>query len=173
VYEELHNWHISQNLYFYWFSAREIKSQTAMAKAAFNNKTLFTSKLGINLRKKLVKCYIWFCTPYGAYAAKTWTFRKADQKYLERFEIWCWKRLEKIRWTDHVKNEVWHRVMEEKNILRIRKRTKAKWNGNTLGRNCLLKHIIEGNMGREGEEEEVSCYRVELENYTGKWSRKH
>jgi len=58
--------------------------------------------------------------------------------------------------------------MEEKNILRIRKRTKAKWNGNTLGRNCLLKHIIEGNMGREGEEEEVSCYRVELENYTGK-----
>jgi hypothetical protein len=35
----------------------EIKSRIAMAKAAFNNKkTLFTSKLGLNLRKKLVKC---------------------------------------------------------------------------------------------------------------------
>jgi len=30
-----------------------------MAKAAFNNKTLFTSTLDVNLRKKLVKCYIW------------------------------------------------------------------------------------------------------------------
>jgi len=39
---------------------REIKSRLAMAKAAFNKKkTLFTSKLDLNLRKKLVKCYIW------------------------------------------------------------------------------------------------------------------
>jgi hypothetical protein len=31
-----------------------------MAKAAFNNKKkLFTSKVDLNLRKKLVKCYIW------------------------------------------------------------------------------------------------------------------
>jgi len=31
-----------------------------MAKVAFNKKkTLFTSKLDLNLRKKLVKCYIW------------------------------------------------------------------------------------------------------------------
>jgi hypothetical protein len=38
---------------------REIKSRIFMAEAAFNkNKTLFTSKLDLNLRKKLVKCYI-------------------------------------------------------------------------------------------------------------------
>ena len=37
----------------------EIKSRIAMAKAAFNKKKiLFTSILDINLRKKLVKCYI-------------------------------------------------------------------------------------------------------------------
>jgi hypothetical protein len=36
---------------------REIKSRIAMAKAAFNKKkkTLFTRKLDLNLRKKLVK----------------------------------------------------------------------------------------------------------------------
>ena len=35
----------------------EIKSRAVMAKAAFNKKkTLFTSKLDLNLRKKLVKC---------------------------------------------------------------------------------------------------------------------
>jgi len=36
---------------------REIKSRIAMAKAAFSkNKTLFTSRLDLNLRKKLIKC---------------------------------------------------------------------------------------------------------------------
>jgi hypothetical protein len=39
---------------------REIKYRTAMAKAAFNEKKVFfTSKLDLNLRKKLIKCCIW------------------------------------------------------------------------------------------------------------------
>ena len=37
----------------------EIKSRIAVGKAAFNKKkTLFTSKLDLNLRKKLGKCYL-------------------------------------------------------------------------------------------------------------------
>ena len=48
----------------------EIKSRIAMAKATFNKKkTLFTSKLDLNLRKKLVKCYIWSTAFYGADAS--------------------------------------------------------------------------------------------------------
>jgi hypothetical protein len=40
----------------------ESKSRIAMAKAAFNKKkNLFTSKLDLNLMKKLVKCYAWLC----------------------------------------------------------------------------------------------------------------
>ena len=58
----------------------EIKSRIAMAKAAFNKKkTLFTSKLDLNLRKKLVKCYTWSMALYGA---ETWMLWAADQKYL-------------------------------------------------------------------------------------------
>jgi hypothetical protein len=40
---------------------REIESRIVMAKAAFNKKkkTLFTRKLDLNLRTKLLKCYIW------------------------------------------------------------------------------------------------------------------
>ena len=57
---------------------REIKSRIAMAKAAFSKKkTLFTSKLNLNLRKKLLKCYVWSMALYGA---ETWTLRAADQK---------------------------------------------------------------------------------------------
>jgi hypothetical protein len=46
---------------------RNYKVRTAMAKAAFNKrKTLFTSKLDLELWKKLVKCYIWSIALYGA-----------------------------------------------------------------------------------------------------------
>jgi hypothetical protein len=94
-----------------------------MAKAAFNKKrTLVTSTLDLELRKKLVKCYIWLKSLYGA---ETWTLRSVDQKHLESFEMWCWRRrMEKISWTDHVRNEdVLLRVKEQRNILHeIRKR---------------------------------------------------
>jgi hypothetical protein len=74
--------------------------------------------------KKLVKCYIWSRALYGA---ETGTLRKLDQKYLEIFEMWCWRRMEKINRTDHVNNEaVLHRVKEEKNILHTIRRRKAK-----------------------------------------------
>jgi len=47
--------------------ACEIKSRIAMAKAAFRKKkTLFTSKLDLNLKKKLIKYYIWSMVFYGA-----------------------------------------------------------------------------------------------------------
>ena len=103
-----------------------------MAKAAFNKKkTLFTSTLDLNLRKKLVKCYIWSMALYGA---ETWTLRAADQKYLESSEMW-WRRrrMEKISWTDQVRNEdVLPRDNEQRNILHKIRKQKANWIGNIV-----------------------------------------
>jgi hypothetical protein len=49
-----------------------------MAKASFNKKkkSLFTSQSDLNLRKNLVKCYIWSIALYGA---GTWTLQKVDK----------------------------------------------------------------------------------------------
>ena len=80
----------------------EIKCRIAMAKAAFNKtRTLFTSPLDLELRKKLVKCCVWSIALYGA---ETCMLRAVDQKHLESFEMWCWRRMEKFSWTDHVRN---------------------------------------------------------------------
>jgi hypothetical protein len=112
---------------------------------------LFTSKLDLNLREKLVKRYILNIVMCGA---ETWTFRKVNQKYLESFKMWYWRRMEKISWPDLVRNqEVLHRVNETRNILHTLKRRKADWIGHILCRNYFLKHFIEGNvdgMSRRG-----------------------
>jgi len=53
--------------------------------SAFNKKrTLFTSTLDLELRKKLVKYYIWSTALYGA---ETWMLRAIDQKHLKSFEM--------------------------------------------------------------------------------------
>ena len=74
---------------------------SAILTGLYKNKNLFTSKLDLNLRKKLVKCYVWSMALYGA---ETWTLRATDQKRLESFEMWCRRRMEKIILTDHVRN---------------------------------------------------------------------
>jgi hypothetical protein len=44
------------------------------------------------------------------------------------------------------KEEVLHRVKEERNIVHTIKRRKANWIGHILHRNCLLKRVIEGKL---------------------------
>jgi hypothetical protein len=89
------------------------------------------------LRKKLVKCYIWNIAVYGA---DTWTLRAVDEKHLENFEMWCWRRMAKISWTEHVRNEGV--------LLRVKKHEISKKKANRIGhilrRNCLLQRVIEG-----------------------------
>jgi hypothetical protein len=59
--------------------------------------------------------------------------------------MWCWRRIEKISWTDHVRNEeVLLRVSEQRNSLHEIRKRKANWTGHILRRNCLLKQVIEG-----------------------------
>jgi hypothetical protein len=63
----------------------EIKFRIAMAKAAFSEKKfLLTSRLHLNLRKKLVKHYIWSIALCGG---ETWTLKQGDQKFLESFDF--------------------------------------------------------------------------------------
>jgi hypothetical protein len=58
--------------------------------------------------------------------------------------------MEKISWTDHVRNEdVLLRVKEQRNILHEICERKANWIGHVLNRNCFLQRVTEGK--RQGE----------------------
>jgi hypothetical protein len=121
----------------------EIKCRIALGKAAFNNKrTLFTGTLDLEMRKKLVKYYIWNIAVYGA---ESWMLRALDQEHLESFEMCCWRRMEKTSWTDRVRNEeVLLRIKGQRIILRGISKRKANWIGHIFHRNCFLQRVIEG-----------------------------
>jgi hypothetical protein len=99
-----------------------------------------------------------------------------DQEHLESFEMWCWRRMEKIIWTDLVRNEeVLLRVKEQMNILHEISKRKTNWIGHILLRNCLLQSIIEGKLkgGTEVTARRGRRRRKLLDNLKGRRGYSH
>jgi len=121
----------------------EIKPRIDTEKAAFyKKKASIISKLDLNVREKLVICYIWSTALYGA---ETWTLLNEDQKHLESFEMCGCRRMVKISWTNHMKNkEVSDSIKKRRNVLHTKQQRRANCVAHILYRNCLLKCFIEG-----------------------------
>ena len=61
-------------------------------------------RLGIRkeLKMKLVKALIW---PVITYGAEGWTLKKDDERRLEAAEMWCYRRMLRISWTEKRTNK--------------------------------------------------------------------
>ena len=93
-----------------------------LAKVMFNNKKqlLCSNNLSLKMKKKLIKSYIWGIALYGS---ETWTLGKNEERAVNAFETWCWRRMFKIKWTYRITNdEVFQRAKEERLLLKILKK---------------------------------------------------
>ena len=48
------------------------------------------------------------------YGCETWTLRKEERDRLSAFEMWVWRRMEKVSWRDKKTNEHTHDVNEKR-----------------------------------------------------------
>ncbi|KAI5638904.1 reverse transcriptase (RNA-dependent DNA polymerase) domain-containing protein [Phthorimaea operculella] len=121
----------------------DIISRIAIAKNSFKNKkNLLTSKISKKVRKRLIKTYVW---SIALYASETWTMTQRDRERLEAFEMWCWRRMEKISWTEKKTNdEVLHRVNEKRCLLRTIENRRGKMIGHLMRHDNFWKNIVEG-----------------------------
>jgi hypothetical protein len=113
-------------------------------------KILFTSKLDLNLRKKLLK---WCIRCIALYGTEADTLRKINQEYLESFEMWCWWRIETISCTDRVKNSKYCVESRKKGTFSRKysiQRRKSNWICRVVRRKWLLKLITEGKIELTG-----------------------
>ena len=66
----------------------------------------------------------------------------------------CWRRIEKIKWSEKVSNvQVLKRIREKRTLLNNILRTKANWIDDILRRNCFLHDNIECQMTEVNEVE--------------------
>ncbi|KAL4084163.1 hypothetical protein QTP88_027996 [Uroleucon formosanum] len=113
-------------------SKKEIVKRICQAKIPFNKKRgLFTSKnISVRTRINLLMTYVWSIMLYGS---ETWTIAKAERRRIEAFEIWCFRRMLKISWTDMVSNE---EVLERMSVRR------------TLWSRLIIEGCVEGKNAR-------------------------
>jgi len=101
-------------------------------------------KVNRTLKRRMIETLIWSVVLYGS---ETWAMRKEDIKGLESFEMWTWRRVEKISWAEHKTNEeVLETNGEERTLIRTIKIRQKKWIGHTLREESLLTTAIEGKM---------------------------
>ena len=83
------------------------------------------------------------------YGSETWTMRKEEIRRLEAFEMWTWRRMEKINWTEHQTNEVLGKVGEERDFINTIRQRQRKWIGHTLRGESLLRRKNEREKNHE------------------------
>jgi len=67
------------------------------------------------------------------YDSETWTIAKEEQKRIEAFEMWCYRRMLKISWTDMVTN---------KEALERRAERRTLWNSIKKRRYKRIGHVL-------------------------------
>ena len=83
---------------------KEIKRRIVIARSVFTNMRTLLSRRRINLNTRLrtIKCYVWPTLFYGAEAR---TITKSLSPSLDAFEMWVYRRVLKISWTEKIANE--------------------------------------------------------------------
>ena len=85
------------------------------------------------------------------YGSETWTLKRDDIKRLEAFEMWVWRRIEKIKWTERMTNmAVLNRIVERRKIIKTIVNRKRNWIGHVLREGGVVRDVLEsrGTNGR-------------------------
>ena len=97
---------------------KEIRIRTGIAKSRFQEiKTiLMNRRISQDLKFRLIKCFIYSVFTYGC---ETWTLTRDMENKINAFEMWIFRKVAKIKWSDRISNEeVCKKLNAEKSLLK-------------------------------------------------------
>lgn len=148
----------------------EIRSRIEQARSVFNKMrpVLCNRSLNLKLRLRFVNCYIYSVLLYGS---EVWSLKAETLRRLEAFEMWVYRRLLKIPWTDHISNEeVLRRIGKDRDLVVDIKKRKTAYLGHVIrsDRMKLLKVIKGGKIeGRRGIGSGQHSWLKNIRDWTG------
>lgn len=116
-----------------WEPELEIKCRIEQARTTFLKLKRFLTNQDLNfgLIYRVVKCYVWTVL---LYAIEAWTLKADIINKIEAFEMWVLRRMLKISWTEHVRNEDVLRMaqLEDRELFEDVKKRKISYLGHIV-----------------------------------------
>ena len=84
--------------------SHEIKRRLLLGRKVLTNldSILKSRDVTLSTKVRLVKAMVF---PVVMYGSECWTIKKAECRRIDAFELWCWRRLLRVRWTARRSNQ--------------------------------------------------------------------
>ena len=107
--------------------------------------------ISLKLKVKLAKALVWSIALYGC---ESWTLRKTEQNMIQVFELWLWRRVLRVSWTERRTNE-WIRAKvgiaaEQGMFQEVKQRKLRKYDHWKRRGDSLVLATIEGEVSGRG-----------------------
>lgn len=125
---------------------KEVRCRIEQARKTFMNMRRFfvRSDLSLGLRVRMVRCYVFSVLLYGC---ESWTLDMSLEKKINAFEMYIYRRILRISWTQRITNEeVLNRMRKQRELMLTIKERKTRYIGHIMRgeKYELLRMIIEG-----------------------------
>jgi Reverse transcriptase (RNA-dependent DNA polymerase) len=153
-----------------WDHSQEVRTRIEKARSTFSSmrKILCNMNLNIQIRTRVLRCYVFSVLLYGAEA---WTLTEASIKRLQAFEMWCYRRMMRVSYIHHVTNQtILDRIQKECEIIRTIKVRKASYFGHVMRNEkyTILQLILQGTIeSKRGPGRRRISWLKHLRQWTG------
>ena len=145
---------------------KDIRTRLGMAKHRMTqlNKLWKNRGIPLDLKVKILKVLVW---PVCIYGCEAWTLKKADEKKIQAAEMWFYRRLLRIKWTDKRTNQsILDQLKTSRLLLNEINKRKLKYLGHAIRneKTTLMKTAFSGKV--EGKGRRGRPYKSYMENIT-------
>ena len=96
------------------------------------------------------------------YGNETWTLQKSDIKRIEAFDMWIWRRMLKVSWTEHKNDEVLITVETRSELMDTLKTRQKSWLGHCVATCFFGENSVQRSTAREERKKKTKIYATEL-----------
>ena len=114
--------------------SHEIKRRLLLGRKLMTNIDSILKSRDITLSTKvhLVKAIVF---PGVMYGCESWTIKKAEDRRIDAFELWCWRRLLRVPWTARKSNQsILKEISPEYSLERLMLKLKLQYFGHLMRR---------------------------------------
>ena len=98
--------------------------------------------ISVTTKTKLVKAIVF---PVASYGCESWTTKKAEQKKIAVFEMWCWRKMLRVSWTEKRTNaSIMQQIGTEPMLLNAITKQKLTYFGHVMRAEGLEKSVMMG-----------------------------